>query len=186
VFIPYTYEDDFTSDTLSSYTWTYTSASSSYDATNDWIEIRTGDNYNATAEWDINNIPEGHAEIIYTKHADYPTDNNTYLALMEDADNCYYFDFRGSGYGTNRVRKFIGGSEVDSDTGPTSTDSNSEHTFKMWWSPTRLTFVHNGTIETDLLTSDTTQLDVSSAKLRVSQSDIDWKLIYITEDQPPI
>jgi len=182
----YKYEDYFTADTISNYTWTLNSASRSYDSVNNWIEIRTGNNCNAVAEWNINPISEGYAKIVYTKHADYPTDNSSYISFQVDENNYYLFGFRGSGYGKNYISKKIAGTVVDRKDASTSTDSNSEHIFEMWWSPTRLVLKHNGSLDTDLSTTNTDQLNPSNVKLRIGQSDIDWKMIYISKDIPNI
>ncbi|RKZ06448.1 hypothetical protein DRQ25_13905, partial [Candidatus Fermentibacteria bacterium] len=175
--------DDFTGNTLNDYNWTHcdgSSGSESYDAVNDWIEIRTADN---VAECTSRSIPlpkSGYTKYKIIRRAQYPNGVINELSIRQDGSNYYKFILNSSGYSNQGVYKIINGSTVNSsvETG-TINNNNQEYIIEMWWDYNSLRLDIDGTTRKNLTTTNTTELTPTSLYFRFFQFNVDWEYFEI-------
>jgi hypothetical protein len=154
--------------------------SHSWNSTNGYLEIRTGDNDEEKLLFTNSDLEEsGYMKISFTKITDYPVDNMDSIQIYQDSSNYYSFQWTGSGYTYQGISKFVAGSATDSSLETGTVDTNTDYTVEVYWSPTRLSLFINGIIRKNIVTTNTTALKPTLIELKVYQTDINLKDITV-------
>ncbi len=179
--------DDFSSNTTTDYSWATIDNNSptnshNWDSTNQWIEIRSGNDDNEDPSRQISLPSSGYAKILMEKKADYPTDNTQWLDIKQDGSNYYRFEWQGSAYSAQGVYKVISSSTVDSSTEAGTVDTDdTDYSIEAWWTSTTLRLDIGGTTRQNIGTSNTTEITPTSFLFRNNQINQDWKTIFISK-----
>ena len=135
---PY-YIDEFNSDTTGNYTvtntWTTGGVGSFiYDTTGKRAEVRTGDNVALLFSRNLPVLGTGTFSIDFRPTTKYPFGGIINLYLRQDANN-YYLLQNSDGYGAKSLRKYVGGTVVDSASFSSQYSQNSNYTITINFSP---------------------------------------------------
>lgn len=179
--------DNFDSDTLDEYETEANNASASWswNETEEWVEIRTGDNITFWFRQDVNIPDEGYARLEFIKRNDYPDDNSCALRLESEGGDAYSFNFQGSNYANQGVRFILEDGTVEvEDIGTGTIDSNGNlFVLEFFWTREELWLVIGGT-EVSRITIPYA-LDLSKWAISSNQIDYDITLLYIGKEQDP-
>ena len=182
------YEDDFSEDTLSNYTYTDTGGgqSISYDSSNQWLNFNGADNESQYLDYTISTtLTTGIFRARIQKTGDYPSDNNNgirlYNSVTGTSDNNYYVIFNGGAY-TSSITKTYGGSSESQNMSYDFDDQSKFYTFEVRFSPTEISFYVDDVLQSSFTTSDTNAIDVDSVQIITSQFNGRLNLIHFSED----
>lgn len=175
LYVPIVLYDNFTTDTSSSYpyadsTFLYsvTGGSFTYDGTNDTLDFTTGDNLARAVSRDLDTtVSSGYFETVIRKTADYPLDNVFAFRLLDSTGNNFYeVRITGSNYTDGALRKYVNNSIVNTTSlNHTLDDQASDHTYKIVFNTNSVLFYVDGSLNTTLTTTNTTEIKVEQVLL---------------------
>jgi len=168
--------DTFATNTMGQYTWDTFALGTS----NTWVAsgyvLMDGIHccYNmsgATVKKTLDITPNGYANIGFNLVEDGAAQSRIIFELADDnANNSYIYTLTDTFYGssgwTEGIAKKVNGAIVDQYKGPGSFNPvNGTYDMGVWWSPSSLKLSINGTLVTELITSDQTPINPTSFSL---------------------
>jgi len=176
------FEDNFTSDTTSNYTWNledgYSTPSYSYDSSNDGVQINSDNNAAVEMVRSFTGLAEnGYLKIVYDIQTDYPSGENCTVKVRDGSGSSYAISHKDESY-HDILEKVVNGTSTDK-WSQSGTSSHNQRTVELWWSPDSLKAAFNGSTVWDVTTSDGTAVNPSEVSARYYQADTLIKSLYI-------
>ena len=137
------FSDDFSTDTTGNYTITDTWTTGGfgsfvYDSAGQRAQVLTGDNVGLQFSHNLPATDNGNFSIDFLPTVKYPAGGVLKLFLRQDANN-YYFIKNSDGYGPGWIRKYVGGTLVDSSSFTNEYSQNNSYGITVNFSPGQTT-----------------------------------------------
>jgi hypothetical protein len=181
------YEDDFSEDTVSSYTITSSGGTSTtYDSGNQWLFFSGADNENQTLDYTFEGtLTTGIFRARIQKTGEYPLDNSNSIKLYNSttgkSQDFYYVVFNGSNYQSTMDKDYNGSTETQN-ISYNFDDQSKFYTFELRFSPESFSFYVDDVLQSTFDTTNNDSIDIDSVEIYFLQFNGRLNLIHFSEN----